>query len=343
MRRCLLAHLLAVGLATAALAGAAPATAAPPNAATAQTDNAADGQAAEHKRIVAFWTVERVRRAVPRDFVLTSKGFKPAAKPAGGTTSGSSWTGGGAVLRTTGKILFAMGGSYYVCSGDVITEGAAGRSIVLTAGHCVYDETNGAFATNWTFVPDYDSAPASLTTSGSFCAQTTRGCWTASSLVVHSGFATAGSFNTQATLHDWGFAVVGPGGKSSQFIEEVTGTQAVTFTSGQVIGTTVSAFGYPAAGRYRGTDLVYCRGRLATDPTNGNLTWGVPCTMTGGSSGGPWFASFSDSTGTGTQMSVNSYGYGGVSYMYGPKFNNTTSATYEAALTAAGNTIVTGG
>lgn len=36
-----------------------------------------------------------------------------------------------------------------------------------------------------------------------------QGCWTAVGLVVHSGYATAGAFNSQAIRHDWAFAVVG--------------------------------------------------------------------------------------------------------------------------------------
>ena len=81
---------------------------------------------------------------------------------------------------------------------------------MLTAGHCVYDETSKAFATDWLFIPDFDSN-ANLNTSDCSQAVTTYGCWTARSLVVHSGFATAGGFNTQATLHDFAFAVVGSG------------------------------------------------------------------------------------------------------------------------------------
>lgn len=111
----------------------------------------------------------------------------------------TSWTAGGEVLKTTGEVLFAMGGTYYVCSASVADDTVSGRSIILTAGHCVYDETGGAFATNWMFVPDYDSAAASLNTSGSFCANTSLGCWTASALVAAGGFTTAGGFNDQAS------------------------------------------------------------------------------------------------------------------------------------------------
>ena len=57
-------------------------------------------------------------------------------------------------------------------------------------------------------------------------------------------------------------------------------------------GGTVHAFGYPAAGRYNGKDLTYCTGPTFNDQYNDNLTWGIACNMTGGSSGGPWIAGF---------------------------------------------------
>lgn len=64
------------------------------------------------------------------------------------------------------------------------------------------------------FIPDYDSAPAPLDTHGNFCAQAEWGCWTASSIVVHEGYATAGGFNDQTVqyatgaLQPWGTEVM---------------------------------------------------------------------------------------------------------------------------------------
>ena len=69
------------------------------------------------------------------------------------------------------------------------------------------------------------------------------------------------------------------------------------------------------AGKYKGKDLVYSRGPLGFDPSAGNATYRVASNMTGGSSGGPWFAPFS--AGSGTMVSVNSYGYSGVTAMQG--------------------------
>ena len=105
-------------------------------------------------------------------------------------------------------------------------------------------------------------------------------------------------------------------------------------------GQTAYAFGYPAAGKYHGNDLVYCSGSIFEDPYNEELTWGLPCGMTGGSSGGPWFSNFNATTGVGALSSLNSYGYSGVKAMHGPKFNSDTAAVYAAAKTATTNTIV---
>jgi hypothetical protein len=313
----------------------------------------------EHQRIVEFWTHERVAQAVPRHFVLDpGRGFVPAAKPDNpgggkpggggdgdgdsGLVTGASWTSGGAVVATTGKVLFQMGGSFYVCSASVVTDGstADADSLILTAGHCAYDETNRAFATNWLFIPDYDSAPAPLTASGSFCADTEYGCWTAEALTVHTGYASAGGFNDTAVVHDFAVATVYGGGHSREAkLDGTVGTQDIAFTE-IGLGNLVYAFGYPAAQKYKGNDLVYCAGPVGTDPNTGGATYRIECGMTGGSSGGPWFSPFTEGSGTGTLASVNSYGYRGDSGMYGPKFNANTQAVYTTADGATADTIV---
>jgi hypothetical protein len=319
-----------------------------PGAAGAAPRHTAQPGQSEHDRVVSFWTNARVARAIPRDFDFdpSSRSFRPSGKPVGGgsgstgTTLGSSWTAGGEVLETTGKVLFAMGGTYYVCSASVADDTVALRSIILTAGHCAYDESTGAFATNWMFVPDYDSAPASLDTSGSFCARTTLGCWTASALVVAGGFASAGSFNDQAVVHDYAFAVVGAGGKSGTAqLDSTVGGHPIQFSAVSG-GADTYLFGYPAAGRYKGNDLVYSRGPLGFDPNMANATYRVASSMTGGCSGGPWFTPFNGTTGSGTMISINSYGYSGITAMHGPKLNSETQAMFTTAGTATANTIV---
>ena len=38
--------------------------------------------------------------------------------------TGASWTGGGDVVKRTGKVLFSMGGGQWVCSATVIADPA---------------------------------------------------------------------------------------------------------------------------------------------------------------------------------------------------------------------------
>jgi V8-like Glu-specific endopeptidase len=288
-----------------------------------------------HDAVVRHWTEARLRAARPRDLHLTGhKTRLHLAKPVASSVTGASWTKGGVILHASGKVYFEMAGSAWVCSGTAATDTRTDYSLVMTAGHCAYDETNGGFATNWLFIPEFDTAPTFT------CASTTWGCWTAQALVVDSGYATAGSFNTQASVNDFAFAVVGAGGKSGTAqLDATVGSLPVAF-SGVSSGNTLYAFGYPASGKYHGNDLVYCAGPVSPDANNMNLTWGMSCDMTGGSSGGPWLAGFNESTGSGTMSSLNSYGYSGIKAMYGPKFDASTQAVYNAADGATSSTIV---
>jgi hypothetical protein len=326
-----------------AIAGGA--TAGPPGA------GAATSAASRHDAIVAHWTAARMRAAVPRDFVFDPvRGYHVAptkGKPVpggGGNTTGASWPNGkGLVYKVTGKVYFEMGGSGWVCSGTALTDDPSRTtwSLVVTAGHCAYDETaNGSqsgFATFWMFVPQFDSSPTL-----SNCSTTAYGCWTASALVVNNGFASAGGFNTRATHYDWAFAVVGQGGKSSTQLDTL-GTFGLTASS--ISTGTVDAFGYPAAGKYHGNDLTYCQGPVGFDALTGGTNYKLACGMTGGSSGGPWLSGFAAADGTttgngGTIRSLNSYGYSGQSNMYGPIFNIDTTNTRNAANAATTTNVI---
>jgi hypothetical protein len=139
-------------------------------------------------------------------------------------------------------------------------------------------------------------------------------------------------------VHDFAFAVVGAGGKSGTAqLDSTVGGHPIQF-SALGGGAETSLFGYPAAGRYKGNDLVYCRGPLGFDPSVANATYRVGCNMTGGSSGGPWFTPFA--AGSGTMISVNSYGYSGITAMHGPKLNAETQSLFTTAASTTTNTIV---
>lgn len=336
--RTLITLLTGGALAATTLMLAGPASAAPPS----------DNPGAEHRRIVDYWTPEKVAAAKSADRVLDTKGrAAPAArggggskgKPGGGGSGGggggtntsvlgASWTGGGEVLKTTGKVLFSLRSGDYVCSASLVNDGVAGRAVAATAGHCVYDEGYGEFATNWLFVPAFDSAPTFN------CGSTAFGCWTASALVTTTAWS-GGDFNG-----DIGFAVLGAGGKSGGQADDALGAQQIAFNTTHP--TFVHAFGYPAEGKYNGSDLVYCAGTDSADRySSGSTTYGVSCSLNGGSSGGPWFRDFATSTGVGTVTSVNSYTYRGVkNRMFGPYLGTLAQNTFSTAKTATGNALV---
>jgi hypothetical protein len=276
--------------------------------------------------------MDRAGRLVPQPAVANSGG---QSWPTTGTNAG------GLVGRASGRVYFEMGANAYVCSGTVVNDGRGDRSLVLTAGHCVFDAAQG-WATFWMFVPQADGLPVVPT-----CAQSPRGCWTAEALVAHSRFTTAGGFSGTAARYDYAFAVVGNGGHngSTQLDADSTADSdtapdslPIAF-SGVSKGNLLYAFGYPAAAPYNGTDLVYCSGKIGQDLFNGNATWSIVCNQTGGASGGGWLRGFSETTGIGTLGSLNSYRYSFSNRMYGPKFTSYTQAVYTAANAATTGTI----
>ena len=303
--------------------------------------SASSSARAEHDRVVAYWTPARIAAAKPRDFVREGSKFVPSRKPGGGgggaSVTGQSFAGNGEVRDRVGKVYFHMGGGDWQCSGSVVSDGGrSGFSMVLTAGHCAIDETSGEFASNWLFMPSWDRQPATFATA---CSASLYGCWTTAGgggLYVDNDFV-AGSFNNQAVTHDWAFAVVGPGGSNGT--TQLDSIPAIG--AGYALGINsvarndrLAAFGFPAAGKYHGNDLTYCAGPVGTDPGTGNATWSLACDMTGGSSGGGWLEGVDEQNGNGGVLSsLNSYGYSGVRNMYGPKFNNETQATFNAART----------
>lgn len=322
-----------------------------------------------HAKVMAYWTPARIASAIPMDIrfgghraqvarrVTVAARPAPTAAPTFKAVTGASWTKGGLALTATGTVFFTSGTSNYRCSAAVISDGetTSARSIVLTAAHCAYDNTTSVkkFYTNWLFVPEYDSKPGSDpcgTSTVSTTDDSKWGCWAASRIVVDSAYAGAGTSTGGLTLtalqHDWAFVQVGLGGFAGGKLDATVGSFPIAYPSIKT-GDVVYAFGYPGLDYQDqllpnpGADLIYCAGTTITDRNTSRTTWGVGCSMGAGSSGGPWFGSFNEATGSGTVTSLNSYGYRSDKTMYGPMFNANTSKTFDASLIATGNAIVT--
>jgi V8-like Glu-specific endopeptidase len=286
------AVLLAGGLLAApAAAGAAPA----PSEIDSATVSSAESAAA-----VAYWTPERMREAIPADVLVTADAPASAQRTevamgapvtydglgAGpdGSDRSPEWTrplNETAATQGVGKVFLVKDGRGYVCSGNSV--GAGNGSVVATAGHCVHGGGEGeSFASNWIFVPAYHEGAAPL------------GLWAATALSVPEQWSTSRNFS-----YDTGFVKVGK--VNGETLAQVAGASPVAFN--QARGLHYTAYGYPAAPPFDGETLKSCAGTAKPDPYLETQSQGIPCDMTGGSSGGPWFLR------SGAQNSVVSYGY----------------------------------
>lgn len=297
-----------LALSTAGGAGAAPA------ASGDHKDPAVVSVAADGAGAAEYWTADNMRSAIPGD-VLAAKALERGNRSAvveKGKGSQVQATRGKQTLAASetpvkhiGKVFFTLGGQNYVCSGNAVA--SANESTVATAGHCL-NEGPGAFATNFIFVPAYENGAAPY------------GKWTARSYFAPTQWSANGDM-----AYDTGFAVLNK--LNNQTLTDVVGGSGVAFN--QARGLTYKSFGYPAARPFNGETLKSCTGTAAPDTNNPQFgTQGIPCDMTGGSSGGPWFIGSSSS---GTQNSINSYGYSGTSVMYGPYWGTVIQATYTSA------------
>ncbi len=299
----------------AAAVGGLLAAGAVPAAASGTASPAPSAPTAE-QQVRNFWTPERMRAAEPLDLLKVVPAKVSPAKAGGPATSvpgtrafpqkGGPWTGGGAVVKTSGRVFFTYQGRTASCSGNSVT--SQNKSTVVTAGHCV--KMDGAWHTNWVFVPAYHDGA------------TPYGTWTAAKTSATDQWTASEDIN-----YDVGLAVVNP--LNGQKLSDVVGAQGVQFNGGY--NKPMYAFGFPAAAPYDGRKLIHCSGNTTKDFL---LTkdHGLACDMTGGSSGGPWFNSFDESTGTGLQASVNSFGYTFLpGRMFGPYFGNEVKAAYDKA------------
>ncbi|GGS45503.1 peptidase [Planobispora rosea] len=321
-------------LPAAAAHGATGATLAPATPQPAEKE-AAD-TVKEQRLVQRYWTEAKMEAAQPLDSLAPKKeGIRltaetlaaqskaqpvsiPPTTPDGDTaaplradaaaraSSGSPWTRGGAITKTAGRVFFTYQGRNASCSANAVT--SENKSTVITAGHCV--KMGGAFHGNWVFVPGYDNG------------NRPHGTWVATTL-----YTTPQWNNSEDINYDVAAAVVAP--LNGQRLTDVVGGQGVAFN--QARRQQMHAFGYPAASPYDGSRLIYCSGR-AFDDFLLSRDLGLSCNMTGGSSGGPWFLSFDESTGLGTQNSVNSFKYNfAPNWMFGPYFGPEARAVYQAA------------
>lgn len=254
-----------------------------------------------------------------------------------GTVTNQQWTQGGTVQTAAGRIYFEMPANPpmtkwngYVCSGTVVTDGISGRSIILTAAHCVYDDQYKVFARNVLFIPNQDGTSAAGTDLN--CNNDPLGCWEPSFGVVDSDWTTA-TFPANIPW-DYAYYVVSDSGShsgthtSTDILDGEAESLTISFVDPGFANTT-AAIGYSYSDD---PNLMYCQEGLGTESSYNNW-WLGSCELSGGSSGGPWLQPVQD--GSGTIISVNSWGYRDQPGMAGPRLNETSaSCLFEAAKAA---------
>jgi hypothetical protein len=229
--------------------------------------------------------------------------------------------------RQIGKLYFDVdpgaGTRWSWCSATVVN--SENKSMVLTAGHCVYSPDpdgdgritgNGFWHQSPIFCPGYESGCRL----GSYTSrlQTTTRSW----------------FSGTGGGYDWGddigIVLVQPNGNGQ--IVPYTGAQGVRFNA--TASRFVWAFGYPASDSrwpeytYSGEDMIYCPGTTNVVDAN-HLS--LSCTMTGGASGGPWLTDVDYNSWLGYVNSVNSHKPWGGASMGGPYFGNAELNLYNYA------------
>ena len=264
----------------------------------------------------------------------------------GDTITNAMWTGGGDVQLASGRLFYEMPSNPrrkrwagYVCSGTVVSDGKSGRSVILTASHCVYDDANKAFARNVLFIPDQHHTSGTRTDSN--CGNDPIGCWVADFGVVDMNWTTSEFPSNKAW--DYGFYVVSDTGahqagfsSAPDALDAAVNEMTIEFTAPAIddgaAGAGTADFTHGMGYSYSDDPyFMYCAEDMTTEGTD---NWWLPsCELSGGSSGGPWFQPLDEGNGRGPLISVNSWGYTTSAGMAGPKLYGTSAqCVFDAAI-----------
>jgi V8-like Glu-specific endopeptidase len=197
----------------------------------------------------------------------------------------------------------------YSCSGTAVN--SPGRSLVVTAGHCVF--LNGEWGVNFMFVPGYRDG------------RSPYGRWAGTKLRAPPQWVAAENIS-----FDIGMVTVSRN-LSGRAVQDVVGARGIGFN--QPRRQIYTSYGYPAEPPFDGESLKACRSEYqgedsSTDPPR---TMRITCDMNGGASGGGWIAK-------NTLLSVNSYCTGLVlvcfdvpASLYGPYLASEAKSLYLQA------------
>ncbi len=236
-----------------------------------------------------------------------------------------------------GKVFFDTPQGSFVCSGTVVEDPAhPGKSnLVWTAGHCVHAGAKGGWYRNIAFVPSYnDQALAASQINGAPQSEVAPyGVWWADWAQTSNQWISTGS-ETGGYGSPYDFAVlhVKPENATGKSLQETVGAALPVWFNAPAVNqfNSVGAWGYPAAPPYDGQKMFDCvgkPGRLSLDPSM-PTEYRLGCTMTGGSSGGGWFARMPG--GQTALVSNTSIGPADNTWLAGPHLGPEAQGVYQA-------------
>jgi V8-like Glu-specific endopeptidase len=284
------------------------------------------------EQINAYWTQDRLREAESNEPSGGGEGIsaqdlgldvqiKPDAAPenltstVANSSAGYFWTKVGATGKTVGRIFYTFGKQNFSCSGAVVT--SRSKTLVATAGHCVWNTLSMGWAANVLFIPAYNNGQAPY------------GRWAGARVYAPAEFwryarqdpktkHSAGS----GWAYDHAFIRMKP--LNGQLIQNRLGSLGISFSG---LHTNVLVLGYPAAAPFDGKFMRYCGITNMVRDSRTYTDWSLPCRMTPGASGGPWIASYR--AGQGYVTATTSVGNG--SRLWGAFMGKVAYALYQRA------------
>ncbi|MBW8805695.1 MAG: hypothetical protein JF587_17875 [Catenulisporales bacterium] len=205
----------------------------------------------------------------------------------------------------TGKLFFyrqgdSNSGNYYVCSGTVIK--SKNRSLVWTAGHCVHDGKGGTWHLSMVFVPAFDNNRGDPNVDPSDLTQyAPLGTFSAVHVWTSPEWIKTGDEHGGDLAHDYAVIEVGRNddGQTLDDAVESAGAKPIPMwfsaPTGQGKTPAMTIRGYPAAEPFNGMAQWDCTADTVqllnvTELGPDAKEYRAGCDLTGGASGGGWFA-----------------------------------------------------
>jgi hypothetical protein len=281
-----------------------------PSAAVAASAPAPAREQAQAARVLRYWTPQRMQNARPLDLVVGEKGSSRIRLGPAATAATASFLAFPepevAPYSVNGRIFVRQGKLEGFCSGTAINSPT--RQLVLTAGHCVNNGSDGTRHPVWSqfleFVPAYDGGSAPF---GAFVARR-------STLRALPQWTKHGNPD-----YDMGAFLTRPNAEGLNVADAVGG--GATIALGLSRHQKFQTFGYPGnVHRLQGCSSPYTGDDALTYPLPGPPTLGIRCHWAPGASGGGWLIN------GGTEINgINSYLHlDNRSHTFGPYFAEET-------------------